>query len=206
MKIRFCLSAVLLSFLSLGTARPDSLAVDPARSVMTIRVLKSGLFSGFAHNHEIAARGIEGQVRTTDNPQVTLRIDARKIKVLDPEASAGDRAQVQETMEGPKVLDISQFPEIRFRSTSVTQKTPNAWLVSGNLTLHGQTHPVTVEVSGNASRYTGQTVVRQRDFGIQPVSLFGGTVKVKNEVTIEFDIQTVAAPGVAQPANGGRTQ
>ncbi len=192
---------------SVGTVRPETLAIDPARSVMTIHVFKSGLFSGFAHNHEIEARGMEGQVRTTDNPQVSLRIDTRKIKVLDPDVSADDRSQIQQAMEGPKVLDIMRFPEIRFQSTSVSQKTPNAWEVSGNLILHGKTRPVTVQVSGKSSRYTGQVTVRQKDFGIEPISLFGGTVKVKDEVRIEFDIQTTAAPSTtAQSTIGGRTE
>jgi len=202
MKLSFCLQAVLF-FLSVGSVRPETLAIDPAHSVMTIRVFKSGLFSGFAHNHEIEARGLEGQVINTEKQQVSLRIDTRKIKVLDPGVSADDRSQVQQTMEGPQVLDISRFPEIRFQSTSVVQKGPNLWDVSGNLTLHGQTRPVTVRVEANGSRYSGQASVNQQDFGIQPISLFGGTVKVKNEVKIEFAIQTTPAPSVAQAANGG---
>jgi hypothetical protein len=32
-------------------------------------------------------------------------------------------------------------------------------------------------------------VLKQRDFGITPVSIAGGTVKVKNELTIDFDIR-----------------
>jgi len=203
MKVVFWLQAVLLC-LSVGIVRCETLTIDPARSVMTIRVFKSGLFSGFAHNHEIEARGLEGQIITTEKQQVNLRVDARKIKVLDPQVSADDRAEIQQTMEGPKVLDITRFPEVRFQSTSVVQKGPNLWEVSGNLTLHGQTRPVTVRVSGNGSRYSGQATVQQRDFGIQPVSLFGGTVKVKNEVKLEFDIQTTSGPSMAQAGNGGK--
>ncbi|MFB3902588.1 MAG: YceI family protein [Acidobacteriota bacterium] len=207
MKVTFYMEAALL-FFSVGSARPESLAIDPVRSVMTIRVFRSGLFSGLAHDHEIEARGVEGQVTTTGNQQVSLRVDARKIKVLDPRLSPKDRAEVQETMEGPKVLDIDRFPEIRFQSTSVTQKAPTLWQVAGNLTLHGQSRPVTVEVAANGSRYTGQVTIRQRDFGIRPVSLFAGTVKVKNEVKIDFDIQTIsAAPSAFAPAeNGGSAE
>ena len=36
--------------------------------------------------------------------------------------------------------------------------------------------------------WTGRTTVAQRAFGIEPVSAGGGTVKVKNEVVIEFRI------------------
>ncbi|RPI23838.1 MAG: YceI family protein [Acidobacteria bacterium] len=206
MRIKFCLpAAVLTAICSFIPALSETLSIDPARSVMTIRVLRSGLFSAFAHNHEIEARGLEGQVRTADNPSVALRLETRRIKVLDPKMSPDDRAEVQQTMEGPKVLDIKRFPEIRFQSASARQKGAGKWEVSGNLTLHGQTRPVTLEVIEKAGRYTGQVSVLQRDFGIEPVSLFGGTVKVKNEVTIEFDIQTTGSQPVTS-AEVGRAQ
>jgi len=206
MKSMLYLAAAVLAFFSIGTARPENLTIDPERSVMTIRVFKSGLFSAFAHNHEIAARGIEGQVTTTGNQHVNLRVDARKIKVLDPQLAADKRADVQQTMEGPKVLNIAQFPEIHFQSTSVVSKGPALWEVSGNLTLHGQTRPLTIKVTANGSRYNGQTTLRQRDFGIEPVSLFGGTVKIKDEIRIEFDIQTTPAPAMAEAGNGERSE
>ena len=63
------------------------------------------------------------------------------------------------------------------------------WTVRGNLTLHGQTHPVSVTVKKNGARYVGSASLKQRDFGMTPVSVAGGTVKVKDEVKIEFEIQ-----------------
>jgi polyisoprenoid-binding protein YceI len=60
--------------------------------------------------------------------------------------------------------------------------------VHGDLTVHGQTRPVLVEVTGEAGHYRGSAAVRQTDFGIQPVSAAGGTIKVKNEVRVEFEI------------------
>jgi len=59
----------------------------------------------------------------------------------------------------------------------------------GELTLHGQTRPVAVDVSSRAGHYTGQATLKQTEFGMKPVSLLGGTVKVKDAVRIEFDIQ-----------------
>ncbi len=44
-------------------------------------------------------------------------MDARKMRVMDKDVSDKDRAEIQETMLGPKVLDTAQFPEIRFHST-----------------------------------------------------------------------------------------
>jgi len=37
-------------------------------------------------------------------------------------------------------------------------------------------------------RYRGTAALKQRDFGIDPITIAGGTVKVKDEVKVEFDI------------------
>ena len=58
----------------------------------------------------------------------------------------------------------------------------------GNLTLHGQTRPVMVDVALRDGRHEGSARLKQRDFGITPVSIAGGTVKVKDEVKVEFGI------------------
>ena len=61
----------------------------------------------------------------------------------------------------------------------------------GNVALHGMDHPITVEVALKDDRYRGLATVKQTDFGITPVTVAGGTVKVRDEVTIEFDIALV---------------
>jgi MOSC domain-containing protein YiiM len=38
--------------------------------------------------------------------------------------------------------------------------------------------------------YLGSATVKQQEFGITPITIAGGTVKVKDEVKIEFDIRT----------------
>lgn len=163
-------------------------AIDTAHSTLKVGVFKSGFFSAFAHNHEIEAPITEGAVDFSGSPKATLRVDARKLSVLDPEASAGTRAKIQETMEGPAVLDSEHFPEISFRSTSVAHPGPDRWEVHGDLTLHGKTRPVTVVVALKGGHYRGSATLEQRDFGIVPLSLAGGTVKVKDRVRIEFDV------------------
>jgi polyisoprenoid-binding protein YceI len=91
-------------------------------------------------------------------------------------------------MLGPKVLDTERFAEIRFRSTRVERITDRKWLVHGELNLHGQTQPVNVDVTEQNGHYRGIAELKQKDFGINPISLGGGTVKVKNELRVEFDI------------------
>jgi hypothetical protein len=48
---------------------------------------------------------------------------------------------------------------------------------------------VHVEVKRSSDAYTGRASIKQTDFGIKPVSVAGGVVKVKNELDIEFQIR-----------------
>lgn len=166
----------------------QSREIDVSRSNLKIRVFKSGLFSAFGHNHEVEAPLEAGTVELSASPSVRLRFDARKLRVLDPELSADKRAEVQKTMLGPEVLDASRFPGIAFQSTAVQSAGADHWKVTGNLTLHGQTHSVQVDVALKGGHYQGSAAFTQRSFGIEPVSVASGTVKVKDEVKIEFDI------------------
>jgi len=47
---------------------------------------------------------------------------------------------------------------------------------------------VKVHVEGANGRYRGTAELKQKDFGITPITVGGGAVKVKNELRIEFDI------------------
>jgi polyisoprenoid-binding protein YceI len=169
----------------------DAREVVSLHSTMTVHVYKSGFLSAFGHNHEIQAPIQSGQVKEHGSPSVELRVDARKLRVLDPEVSDDTRAQIQETMLGTQVLDANHFPDIRFQSTEVESKGPDHWIVHGNLGLHGKDHPVAVEVTLKGEHYRGSAILKQTDFGITPVTVAGGTVKVKDEVKIEFEIALV---------------
>jgi hypothetical protein len=186
-------AAKLWILLLVGIMAPTGLhgqrhPIDTRRSVMTIRVYKSGLFSVFAHNHTITAPIGRGDIEDSAKPSVELWVDAGKLQVLDPDLSAKDRGEVQRTMEGPEVLDVSRFSEIHFRSTAVEKTGADRWMVRGDLDLHGKTRPVQVEVARSAGRYRGSTTLKQRDFGMTPVRIAGGTVKVKDAVKVEFEV------------------
>jgi polyisoprenoid-binding protein YceI len=165
-----------------AAAGPERRVIDGAHSSLNVRVLKSGFFSAFAHNHEIEAPIESGEVTESGNPSVELQVDARKLSVLDPEASVDTRAQIQKTMLGPLVLDTERFREIHFQSREIEAKGTDHWLV------HGQSHPVTVDVSLKDGVYQGTAALKQTEFGIKPVTVAGGTVKVKDEIKVEFAI------------------
>jgi polyisoprenoid-binding protein YceI len=163
-------------------------AIDTKASTMTVQVGKAGAFSAFGHDHTIAAPIASGTADTTAH-QVELRVEAAALRVRDPKASDQDRAQIEKTMLGPEVLDSERHREIVFRSTAAEPAGEGRWTVHGNLTLHGETKPVTVSVQERSGHFVGTATVKQSDFGIKPVKVAGGTVKVKDEVRIEFAIQ-----------------
>jgi len=161
--------------------------IDTKKSSITIRVFKSGLFSAFAHDHEIVAPISEGHFSEVQ-PSVELKVRSGELRVMDREVSDKDRNTIQSTMLGPTVLDAEKFPEIKFRSTEIKRLTGDKWTIEGELTLHGQTHPVKVEVEGQEGHYRGRAVIAQKEFGMEPVRVAGGTVRVKNEVQVEFEV------------------
>jgi hypothetical protein len=159
---------------------------NPPRSTITIHAHKAGLFSGFAHDHVITAPIASG---TLDAKAMTIQITvaAKQMKVADPGVSEKDRAEIQSTMLGPKVLDPDKYPEIRFQSTHV-EKIGDHYRVTGKLELHGASRELSFDVAGGPDRYQGKTKFKQTDFGMEPISLGGGTIKVKDELEIEIDV------------------
>jgi polyisoprenoid-binding protein YceI len=188
---RGALSIVLVALFCPAFLQGQNRAIDADHSVLRVRVFKTGFFSAFAHNHEVEAPISEGAVALTSDASVSLHIDARRLRVLDPEVSPETRSQIQSTMQGATVLDSARFPDISFQSIAVEPTSSDHWAVGGNLTLRGQTRPVAVDVALKDGHYRGFATLRQRDFGIAPLSIAGGTVKVKDEVEIEFDIVLV---------------
>ncbi len=178
--------ACLVLFIS-GLALAAPVSVDTQKSTLTVRVYKSGFFSAFAHDHEISAPMDSGSF-TEQSPSVEISITAAKLKVMDQESSESERGKIQKTMLGPEVLDADQFKEIRFHSTKVDAAGEGSWQVTGDLTLHGQTHSVTFKVNKSNGHYQGSAELKQRDFGITPISIAGGGVKVKDQLRIEFDV------------------
>jgi polyisoprenoid-binding protein YceI len=114
-------------------------------------------------------------------------VDASQLRVIDKDASEKERAEVQKTMVGPEVLDGERHPEIVFKSTNAEATGQGRWTLHGDVTLCGQTRPVTVQAALQEGHYTGESTVKQTDFGIKPPGKLG--VRGKDEVRIEFDVR-----------------
>jgi polyisoprenoid-binding protein YceI len=161
--------------------------IDTQKSTLTIHVGKTGAFSGLGHEHEVRVPIHSGTADTGSHPAVEMHVDARALRVIDKDDSEKDRAEVQKTMLGPEVLDSERHQEIVFKSTGAEPAGQGRWTLRGKLTLRGQTRPVTVHVTLKDGRYTGETTVKQTDFGIRPPGKAG--IRAKDEVRIEFDVR-----------------
>ncbi len=172
----FCVGAAPV----FGAEKP----IDAARSTLTIHVGKTGLLAAAGHEHTVRAPIERGAIEDGEAAKVSFEVEAARMTVLPED----HQEEIQRNMQ-EHVLDSAHFPKIRFASDSVKPAGEGAWEVLGRLTLHGQTRPVAVHVQLRDGAYRGNTVIKQTDFGIQPVSAGGGTVKVKNELKIEFLIR-----------------
>ena len=171
--------------------------VVDGRGHFQIHVGTAGLFGAFAHNHLIQAEKITGCANIdSQNParsSIQLEFPVSALRVLDPKESAKDRAQVQKTME-TEVLRVSEFPKITFESSAIERaEGTDRFRVRGNLTIHGAKQPVIIPVTltrlnDGTYRAVGEYKFKQTSFGIKPIQLAGGTVKVKDELEIEFEL------------------
>jgi polyisoprenoid-binding protein YceI len=98
-------------------------------------------------------------------------------------------------LKGPDFFDINQFPTLAFKSTAVAAVDDKTLSVSGNLTIHGVTKPVTVKVAkvGEGEVFKSQRigyettfVIKRGDFGM--TALPGG---VGEEVTIIVAVEGI---------------
>ncbi len=94
------------------------------------------------------------------------------------------------------VLEIARYPEVVFMSTKIsanrTAEGQHRARINGNLSLHGVTRDhlinAQVTVNGSSLRAQGEFALRQTDYNIKPVSAVGGTLKMKDELKLSFDI------------------
>ena len=192
-RLRLIVVAASVGFMAAAArGQVETRPIDTGRSTLTVFVYKSGLFSAFADNHIIKAPIASGSISEQSSPRVELAVHAADLTVIDPDLRADRRAEVQTRMLGPEVLDTTKFPDITFTSTTIVPAGNDRWNVNGRLTIHGQTRVMTFSVARVNGRYRGDVAIKQRDFGIEPIAIAGGTVKVKDEVKIQFDL---AIPG-----------
>lgn len=176
---------MLLAFFGSDALFGAQKTIDSDHSFLTIHVGKSGLLSAAGHEHTVVGPIADGTIDDGETARISFRVKADLLMVLPEE----HQNEIQHSMQ-EQVLESFRFPEITFTSDSVEPASKDSWIVSGNLMLHGTVKPIKAAVQRIEGKYVGTATIKQTDFGIQPISAVGGTVKVKNELKIEFAVST----------------
>lgn len=130
---------------------------------------------------------------------VVLRIDPKSIRADYPNdymkthADRGFRSWDEELALSGRFLNANEHKEITFTSTKIEQTGPNTARITGDLTLVGQTHPVTLDAKLIGS--TDKHVMNGRGaFGIVATTTFdrtqfGMSAMGSGTVTLEFNAE-----------------
>ncbi|MGI9054567.1 MAG: YceI family protein [Pyrinomonadaceae bacterium] len=172
--------------------------IDAERGSFNVQAYAEGVLSFMGHNPTFSVRRYGGEIqfaagdRAVESMLVVAEADSLSLR---DNVSQKDRAEIENTMRG-QVLETDKFSEIYFvsKDVSVTEKSNGKFSVtaSGVISLHGETIPKTIEAEAEINngniRASGKFSLRQSDFNIEQVKALGGTLKVKDEVKISFEI------------------
>ena len=193
---------------------PNLYRIDSERSLVEIIVRRGGKLAAFGHDHVVSSGPLDGFVirdpDTLENSQADLRLDLTSLSVDEPELreqleldTQPTKADIEKTAENmqTKVLQTQTWREIHLHIDAV-DGTPE--LVQAELTimLHGEVQklPITIKIeSPNPETLLahGEFSILQSDYGIEPFSVLGGGLQVKNEVEVRYrmEAQRFAWPG-----------
>jgi polyisoprenoid-binding protein YceI len=136
---------------------------------------------------------------------------------VDPKSIASDNAPdgFMATLAGPQWLDAGKYPQMTYRSTKVERTGTNGLRISGELTLHGVTKPVTLAATYNGGYaghpydpharigFSAKGTLKRSEFGVAyGIPAPGTTMGVFDDVEIIVEAEFSGPPlaGAATPA------
>ncbi|MGX4693598.1 YceI family protein [Streptomyces sp. JNUCC 63] len=181
----------------------------PPAGHLLIKTSRAGLGRKAGHDLTIEATRWSGNaVVVASDPgksSVTVTVETGSLTVregtggLKPLTDA-DKEEIKRTLKGEGLLHTAQHPTIAFRSTSITG-TPESFEITGDLTIKGRSHPVTVHGGSDGDGMVcGWATVTQSTWGIKPYSAFLGALKLADNVRIEYavtELEPLPGPGQA---------
>jgi polyisoprenoid-binding protein YceI len=210
---RFRISLVLAAFVFFAAIAPAlvgvrdaraeliNLKVDPDQSTISTSVAEPAAW--IRGNAVGTFRIIDGEVsfdfvHIQSTAKVRIIIDATSYR----SGSASRDRSVSSTS-----LESDKFPAIGFESKSVigvvmTGSNEGTAIVNGLLTIHGETHPISVQVHatlGASGAFVGDGEVKfnYEEFGVKVPEVLFGAILAGNEVTVRFHIVAAKAPATA---------
>jgi polyisoprenoid-binding protein YceI len=140
---------------------------------------------------------VEGAVTIADDPlqsSVVAKIDAASVDSGDAKRDAHLRSA--------DFFDVEQYPTIEFTSKRVEDRGDGTYKVFGDLTVHGVTREVGLDLEyegstqdpwgGTRAGFSASTEVNRKDWGLEwNVALETGGLLVSDKVRLNLDIQVV---------------
>jgi polyisoprenoid-binding protein YceI len=144
---------------------------------------------------------LSGSVEFDPTNAALCRVDA----VIDVASISTREPDRDNHLKSPDFFDVAKFPQITFQSQSTTAH-GDGYKVTGDLTIHGVTKPVTLEVESVTAEIkdgwgfirrglTASTHIDRRDYGLVfNMPLDGGGVVVGDKVEITIDVELTRKP------------
>ncbi len=128
---------------------------------------------------------------TRSTVEATIDVNSVDTRVADRDAH----------LKSPDFFDVAKYPSITFKSTKVAKAGKDKLAVTGDLTLHGVTKPVVLDVStspevkgmyGETRRaFSAITKISRKDYGLTWNKLVEAGPAVGDEVSIALDLELV---------------
>jgi polyisoprenoid-binding protein YceI len=185
------LAAAALAIAVAAPAHAASWEIDPAHSMV-----------GFVAKHLVFTK-VHGRFNSwTGNVTIDDKdITKSKVDVSIDSASITTENEKRDThLKSPDFFDVAKFPKITFKSTKVEKSGENALKVTGDLTMHGVTKPVVLELSGPSPEFkdpggnahiafSGTAKVNRKDFGLNWSGPADAGPVVSDEIGIELEVE-----------------
>ena len=195
------LTVILLAVAAaaVGNQGSRNYALDASQSKFIARAHAGGLLWFKGKDHFVAVREFTGEAQITPGSitPASLEITAKAASMVETrDVFTEPQKQIINKELREIVLEPDKYPDIVFKSTSVTGKSTGAdayeLKIDGNLTLHGVTRRITiptqVTLTGNDMRARGKFSIDRDDFNVKATSAFHGMVRVRNKIDFTFDI------------------
>jgi polyisoprenoid-binding protein YceI len=191
-------SAVAFSaILAMAPAFADSFKIDGAHSSTQFSVTHM-MISTVRGSFGSTTGTIEYDGKSVASIKADVTIDAASIDTNNEKRDGH--------LKSPDFFDVEKFPTLAFKSTKVVPGTNGAFKLVGDLTMHGVTKEVTLDVTGPSPVMKGKrgdqrvgasatTSINRQDYGVKWNNpLEGGGVVVSDTVKITIDLEAVMPP------------
>jgi polyisoprenoid-binding protein YceI len=181
---------------TLSDEEPASTATPATDTASWVVAQGEEPFVGYRVREEFASIGVADAVGRTGEVTGTAEVEGDRITSAGLEADmtalVSDESRRDDALR-TRGIETDRFPAAEFELTEPVDLTRRNQRVRGELTLHGETQPVTVEVSaqrlgGDTIELAGEAAIAFADFQIEPPSV-AGVVTVEDEGTLEFKLR-----------------